>query len=206
MQGYVAAAAELILKGDRLIVLQQELAVFIHNIPIATVGGKHGIFCVFQLSAFGRAIVWDVVLLGRKAWFCLLLRRTAECKVSQVNAARKVIADFDALEHIVETFIGGFQRIQQQPYGVPLPRMQRGCRTVDITALQALAVDTAFLVALIIQKLHIQVAQGAGIGLFALHIDIKGQVAVLAYIDCCTQWQGAAALFSVRTGWVIHCG
>lgn len=84
--------------------------------------------------------------------------------------------------------------------------MQRGRCTVDITALQALAVDTAFLVALIIQKLHIQVAQGAGIGRFALHIDIKGQVAVLAYIECCTQWQGAAALLSVRTGWVIPCG
>ena len=61
--------------------------------------------------------------------------------------------------------------------------MQRGRRTVDITALQALAVDTAFLVALIIQKLHIQVAQGAGIGRFALHIDIKGQVSEVFYID-----------------------
>ncbi len=144
LQGYVAAAAELILKGDRFTVLQQELAVFIHNIPIATVGRKHGICRVFQLAGCGGVIVWDVVLLGRKAWFCLLLRRAAECKVAQVNFARKVIADCDTLESIVEILTGGFQRIQQQPYGVPLPRMQPGCRTVDITALQALAVDTAF--------------------------------------------------------------
>ena len=207
-QGYVAAAAELILKGDRLTVLQQELAIFIHNIPIATVGGKHGICRVLQRAGCGRAIVWDVVLLGRKACCCLLLRRAAECKVAQVNFARKVIADCYFFDPIVEICIF-LQGVQQQPYGVPLPRVQPGRRAVDITALQALGAKATHLLVACVPKLHIQVAQRAGIvliALLALHIDIKGQVAVLPYINCFTQWQGAPALLSVLTGWVIHCG
>ena len=92
LQGYVAAAAELVIKGNGLTVLQQEPSVFIHNVAVAKIGGKHRIGRVFQLTAFGRAIVGDVVLRGGKA--CLLRqgRRTAECKVAQVNAARIVIA------------------------------------------------------------------------------------------------------------------
>ena len=91
-QGYVAAAAELVIKGNGLTVLQQEPSVFIHNVAVAKVGGKHRIGRVFQLTAFGRAIVWDVVLRGGKACLFRQGRRTAECKVAQVNAARIVIA------------------------------------------------------------------------------------------------------------------
>ena len=92
LQGYVAAAAELVIKGNGLTVLQQELSVFIHNVAVAKVGGKHRKGRVFQLTAFGRAIVWDVVLRGGKACLFRQGRRTAECKVAQVNAARIVIA------------------------------------------------------------------------------------------------------------------
>ena len=92
LQGYVAAAAELVIKGNGLTVLQQELSVFIHNVAVAKVGGKHRKGRIFQLTAFGRAIVWDVVLRGGKACLFRQGRRTAECKVAQVNAARIVIA------------------------------------------------------------------------------------------------------------------
>ena len=92
LQGYVAAAAELVIKGNGLTVLQQELSVFIHNVAVAKVGGKHRIGRVFQLTACGRAIVGDVVLRGGKACLFRRGRRTAECKVAQVNAARIVIA------------------------------------------------------------------------------------------------------------------
>ncbi len=99
-----------------------------------------------------------------------------ECKVAQVNAARKVIADFDALEHIVETFIGGFREFSSSRMVYHCPRMQPGCRTVDITAAGP-AVDTATFGVFLYPKAPHEVAQGAGIGLIALHIDIKGQVA-----------------------------
>ena len=92
LQGYVAAAAELVIKGNGLTVLQQEPSVFIHNVAVAKIGGKHRIGRVFQLTACGRAIVWDVVLRGGKACLFRQGRRTAECKVAQVNAARIVIA------------------------------------------------------------------------------------------------------------------
>ena len=92
LQGYVAAAAELVIKGNGLTVLEQEPSVFIHNVAVAKVGGKHRIGRVFQLTAFSRAIVWDVVLRGGKACLFRQGRRTAECKVAQVNAARIVIA------------------------------------------------------------------------------------------------------------------
>ena len=92
LQGYVAAAAELVIKGNGLTVLQQEPSVFIHNVAVAKVGGKHRISRVFQLTGCGRAIVGDVVLRGGKACLFRQGRRTAECKVAQVNAARIVIA------------------------------------------------------------------------------------------------------------------
>ena len=98
------------------------------------------------------------------------------------------------------------QGVQHHPYGVPLPRVQRGCRAVDIAAFQPLLVKAAHLLVVCVPKFHIQVAQGAGFGLLALHIDIKGQVAVLTYIygvggvGTC---QCAAALVAVFAGWVI---
>ena len=75
--------------------------------------------------------------------------------------------------------------------------MQRGRRAVDIAALQPLGAKAAHLLAACVPKFHIQVAQGAGIGLFALHIDIKGQVAVRTYIYGAVQRQCAAALVAV---------
>ena len=196
LQGYVAAAAELVIKGNGLTVLQQEPSVFIHNVAVAKIGGKHRIGRVFQLTAFGRAIVGDVVLRGGKA--CLLRqgRRTAECKVAQVNAARIVIAHRNSCKLIVESRIF-LQGVQHQPYGVPRSRVQRGRRAVDIAALQPLGAKAAHLLAACVPKFHIQVAHGAGIGRAALHIDIKGQVAVRTYIYGAVPCQCAAALVAV---------
>ena len=195
-QGYVAAAAELVIKGNDLIGLQQELSVFIHNVAVAKVGGKHRKGRVFQLTAFGRAIVGDVVLRGGKACLFRQGRRTAECKVAQVNAALIVIAHRNFCKLIVEMLIF-LQGVQHQPYGVPRSRVQRGRRAVDIAALQPLGAKAAHLLAVCVPKFHIQVAQGAGIGLVALHIDIKGQVAVRTYIYGCVPCQCAAALVAV---------
>ena len=157
LQGYVAAAAELVIKGSDLTVLQQESAVFIHNVAIAKAGGKHRIGCVFQLAGCGRAIVGDVVLRGGKAGLFRQGRRTAECKVAQVNAAREVVAHRYFCKLFVE-LIGFLQGVQHQPYGVPRPRMQRSRRAVDIAALQPLGAKAAHLLAVCVPKLHIQVA------------------------------------------------
>ena len=75
--------------------------------------------------------------------------------------------------------------------------MQRGRRAVDIAALQPLAAKAAHLLAACVPKFHIQVAHGAGIGRAALHIDIKGQVAVRTYIYGAVPCQCAAALVAV---------
>ena len=75
--------------------------------------------------------------------------------------------------------------------------MQRGRRAVDIAALQPLGAKAAHLLVVCVPKLHIQVAQGAGIVRVALHIDIKGQVAVRTYIYGCVPCQCAAALVAV---------
>ena len=132
-QGYVAAAAELVIKGNGLTGLQQEVAVFIYNIAGAVAGGKHRIGRVLQRAGFGRAIVGDVVLRGGKAFLFRHGRRTAEYKVAQVNAARIVIAHRYFCNLIVELCIF-LQGVQHQPHGVPRSRVQRGRRAVDIAA------------------------------------------------------------------------
>ena len=104
---------------------------------------------------------------------------------------------------IVEILIF-LQGVQHQPHGVPRSRVQRGRRAVDIAASQPLGSKAAhFIVACVVPKFYIQVAQGAGLARFALHIDIKGQVAVLPYIYGCVPCQCAAALGAVCAGWVI---
>ena len=158
VNGQVAAAAELIFKGDRLAVLQDEAAVFIHQHRAGFF--IRGILCVFgghQGTRRCRSIIRNFFLSGGEAGDHCRHSFGREHDVAQINVARVVAAKQQLRYVFIVEAIHCFHLGKIQLDGDPLVVFHRH-RAVDRT-IQERLVQAAPCVFVFILQLQVHVAQ-----------------------------------------------
>ena len=116
----VAAAAELVAEGNGFSSFQNKASVLVHQLGVCVIaGGVLCVFGVFQMTAFGGAVIRDFLLIGCKAGHLTWHRFGNEGKVPEIDVAVIVIAHADGFDVVAKT-VPLFHLVQVQLYGDPL--------------------------------------------------------------------------------------
>ena len=200
----VAAAAELVAEGNGFSSFQNKASVLVHQLGVCVIaGGVLCVFGVFQITAFGGAVIRDVLLIGCKAGHLTWHRFGSEGKVPEIDVAVIVIAHADGCNVVVKLALL-FHLVQVQLYGDPLVclHFDRAIRC----AVNACCAKAAFLAGgrcLIIQQFQIQVVEGKVTTIFLGNVNLERKEAHVFDIDGFIQRQDATT-FLTRCTLRIH--
>ena len=198
----VAAAAELVAEGNGFSSFQNKASVLVHQLGVCVIaGGVLCVFGVFQMTAFGGAVIRDFLLIGCKAGHRTWHRFGNEGKVPEIDVAAIVIAHADGFDVVVKIVLL-FHLVQVQLYGDPF-----ACHQFDRAircAVNACCAKAAFLDVVFIQQFQIQVVEGKVTSMILwINVNLERKEALVFDIDGVFQRQDATT-FLTRCTLRIH--
>ena len=194
----VTAAAELVVECNCFAVFQYKQSLIVHHLHAIHTGGVLCVFGVLQRAGFGGAVIRDFILLGSEAGLYIRYRFGNKGNVFEIDVAFIVIAHADGF-NIVAKPSHRIHLIQTQLYRVPLIGYQRN--RAECGAVQTCFAKAAHLLAVFIQQLQVQVAEGKVCS--SLDIDLECKVAVLPEVNRIFQLQDTIPFIAVSTVQVI---